>query len=70
MYFVVGFEIVVKNIHTNGEVTGVEGIRSIPSLRSKLSPLHHNSMEVDKREQDTLELILLGAHLKCVLIMV
>ena len=50
MYLIVGFKIVIEYIHTDGEVSSVVGIRPVPALRSKFSPLHHHSMEVDQRE--------------------
>ena len=66
-YLVVCFEIVIEHIDTDGEISSVVGIGPVPSLRSKLSPLYHHGMEVDQREQDTLELILLRAHLEGIL---
>ena len=67
IYFVIGFKVVVKDVHTYSEIAGIEGIRSVPSLRSKFPPLYHHRMEVHKREKDALEFILFGAHLQSVL---
>ena len=67
MYLIVSLQVVVEYIHTDGEITSVVGIRSVPSLWSKLPSLHHHSMEVDQREQNALELILFGTHLQSVL---
>ena len=39
-----------------------------PNLRSKLSPLRHDGVEVAEGEEDALELGLLGAHLQRVLL--
>lgn len=62
LYLSIRFQVIVQDIHTDSQVAGVEWIRSIPALRTKLSTLSHDSMEITQREQDTLELVLTGAH--------
>lgn len=66
----ISLKVVIEHIDTNGEVSSVVRIRTVPPLRAKLAPLNHSSMEVDKREENTFELIFTGTHLQCVLISV
>lgn len=66
-YLRVSLKVIVEYVHTDGQVTSVEGIRPVPALRTKLSPLGHTRVEIAQRKQNTLEFILSGAHLKCVL---
>ena len=51
----------------DGEVSGVEGVGSVPALGPELPALHHHSMEIDERENDALEFIFSSAHLQGVL---
>ena len=64
---IVCLQIVVQHIDADHKVAGVERIAPVPALGSKLPPLSDDGMEVAEREQDTLELGLLAAHLHCVL---
>ena len=68
IYLSIGLKVIVEYIDTYGQVTSVEGIRSVPTLRTKLAPLSYTCVEITQREQDALEFILSCAHLKCVLI--
>ena len=63
----IGLKVVVQNIDTDGQVSGVIRIGAVPSLGTKLAPLDHNSVEVDEGEEDAFELILTRTHLQCVL---
>lgn len=67
IYLCIGLQVIVEDIHTDSEISSVERIGSVPALRPKLSSFHYHSMEVNQGEQDALELILTGAHLKSVL---
>lgn len=67
MYLRISFQVVVEDVNRDGEVSGVEGVRSVPALWAKLPPLRHNRMEVAQGEQNTLELVLLCAHFQRVL---
>ena len=62
-YLWISLQIIEQNIDTDGQVSCVEGIGSIPALRTKFSPLDHNRMEVNQRKQDTLKLILSCTHI-------
>lgn len=66
-YFRVSLQVVVEYIDGDGEVSCVEGVRSVPALRSKLPPFSHHRVEVAQRKQDALKLILPGTHLQSVL---
>ena len=68
IYLSIGLKVIVEYIDTYGQVTSVEGVRSVPTLRAKLAPLSYTGVEITQREQDALEFILSCAHLKCVLI--
>ena len=68
IYLSIGLKVIVEYIDTYGQVTSVEGVRSVPTLRTKLAPLSYTGMEITQREQDALEFILSCAHLKRVLI--
>lgn len=67
IYLSIGLKVIVEYIDTYGQVTSVEGVRSVPTLRTKLAPLSYTGVEITQREQDALEFILSCAHLKCVL---
>ena len=67
-YLSVSLQVVVEHIDADGEVPRVEGIGSVPALRSELPALHHHGVEVDEREEDALELILPSTHLQRVLV--
>ena len=66
-YLYIGLKVVVEYIDGDGEVSSVKRVGPVPSLWSKLPPLHHHGMEVDQREEKTLKFILTRTHLKCVL---
>lgn len=51
------FQVVVEYVNRYCQVSGVEGVLSVPTLGSKLSPLCHTGMEVTQREEDGLELL-------------
>ena len=68
IYLSIGLKVIVEYIDTYGQVTSVEGVRSVPTLRTKLAPLSYTGVEITQREQDALEFILSCAHLKRVLI--
>lgn len=61
VYLAICLQVVLKDIDRNGEVSDVEGVRSIPTLRTKLAPPCYHCVEVAEGEPDTLELILLCA---------
>lgn len=60
-------QVVVEYVNRYCQVSGVEGVLSVPTLGSKLSPLCHTSMEVTQREEDGLELLLTTALFQDVL---
>ena len=60
---VVSLKIIVEDIATDDKISSVERINLIPTLRTKLSPLSHYSMEVAEGEKNALELSLLRACL-------
>ena len=66
-YLCISLQIVVQYVHTDSEVTSIVGVGSVPALRTELTSLNDNSMEVAQREEYALELILLSTHLKSVL---
>ena len=68
IYLSIGLKVIIEYIDTYGQVTSVEGVRSVPTLRTKLAPLSYTGVEITQREQDALEFILSCAHLKRVLI--
>ena len=63
----IGFQVVVKDIDRDGEVTGVEGILPVPTLRPKLASLGNTSMEVTQGEENGLKLLLTRAVVQDVL---
>ena len=67
IYLSIGLKVIVEYIDTYSQVTSVEGVRSVPTLRAKLAPLSYTGVEITQREQDALEFILSCAHLKRVL---
>ena len=69
-YLLVSLEVVVEHIDTDGEISSVEWVGTVPSLWSKLSTFHYHRMKVDQGEENTLELILTSTHLKSVLLCV
>ena len=63
----ISLKVIVENIHTDGQVASVEGVRPVPALGTKLTPLSDTRVEIAQREQNALEFIFTGAHLKGVL---
>lgn len=59
----VGLEVVVQDIHADGQISRVEGIDSVPALRAELTTFADHGVEVTQREQDALELCFSCAHL-------
>lgn len=64
----VGLQVVVEHVDGDGEVPGVERVRAVPTLRTKLAALGHHGMEVAQGKQDAAELVLPRAHLQGVLV--
>ena len=62
-YLCIGLQVVIENVHGDVQISSIERIASVPSLRAKLPPLRHDGVEVAQREENTLELRLPGAHL-------
>lgn len=54
----------LSSLPTGSTLTKVEGIHSVPALRGELASFRDHSMEVAQREENGLELGLLGTHLK------
>lgn len=63
----ISLQVVVQNVDRDRQVSGVEGVFSVPTLRPKLPPLCHTGMEVTQREQDGLELLFPAALVQDVL---
>ncbi len=63
----IGLQVIIEYIDTDCKVTSVERIWPVPTLRTKFTSFNNASMEIAKREQDTLEFALFGTHLQCVL---
>ena len=70
IYLLVSLEVVVEHIDTDGEISRVEWVGTVPPLWSKLSTFHYHRMKVDQGEENALELILTSTHLKSVLLCV
>lgn len=66
-YLSISLKVIVEYIHTNGQITSVERVRSVPSLWTKLTALGHACVEIAQREQNALEFVFSRAHLKSVL---
>ena len=64
---VVGLQVVEEDVGADDEVARVERVRLVPPLRSEFPPLRDDGVEVAEREEDALQLRLLGAHLEGVL---
>ena len=63
----VGLQVVVEHVDADGQVAHVVRVHPVPALRSELTSLRHDGVEVTQREEDRLELVLPRAHLKRVL---
>ena len=63
----VSFQVVIKHVDTNSQISCVVWIDPVPALRSELTPLAHNGVEVAEGKEDRLELTLTGAHFKGIL---
>lgn len=66
-YLCVGLQVVVEYIDRYRQVSGVEGVLSVPALGSKLPSLCHTGVEVAQREEYGLELLLPAALVQDVL---
>lgn len=66
-YLCVGLQVVVEYIDRYRQVSGVEGVLSVPALGSKLPSLCHTGVEVAQREEDGLKLLLPAALVQDVL---
>lgn len=63
-HLVATLQVALEDVHTDGKVSGVVGIRTIPTLWSEFFPLQNNRVKVDKGEENTLEFVLMGTHIK------
>lgn len=63
----VRLEVVVEDVDADRQVAGVERVDAVPALRTELSTLGDDGVEVAEREEDALELRLPCAHLESIL---
>lgn len=66
-YLCVGFQVVIKHIDADSEISGIERVAAVPALGTKLEPSSNTGMEVAERKEDAFELLLSCTHLKCIL---
>lgn len=63
----ISLQVVVEYVNWYCQVSGVEGVLSVPTLGSKLPPLRHTGVEVTQREEDSLKLLFTTALVQDVL---
>ena len=61
------FQVVVEDVHTDGQITCVVWVHPVPALRTKLSPFTDDCMEVAQGKQNGLELSFTCTHLQRIL---
>lgn len=66
--FGIVFKIIIEHADADGEITGVEGINSIPPLSSKFSSFRDNSVKIAESKQDGFEFCFFGTRLQSFLI--